>query len=526
MLKTFKMNRASLIAFAALSMGLLHCAVDANSFELEGDGHPDFVSEQEASEAMQMATASNALVFAASADAEVAQATPNTALGKSTTLGSDSSPARRSYFRFSVSGVTTAVTSAKLRCYTTNGSVNGPSIYLMKNWWNESSITWNNKPAASGGALADVGAVTAKTWMEFDVSAAVKGNGSFSFVMAPTSSDSVVCNSREASSNPPQLIVTVQAPSSPTPPPADAGAPPPADSGTEPPVEPPPSGTISCPSGFGTEVFRDDFNGTAIDKSKWQVIEQNNGGGGTFTQLTKMIANNVTVSGGRLHVASKRHCEDPYANKSAPENAGQCSGTNYYSGGWIKGTTGYAPGKGLMAFHAKMPTPVQGIFPALWARNTESSTYYGELDLIETWWDFSGKGKFSDVNLYASTTWMGTNAQFHSSSNGVGPFANLVTALHVWEVEWDATAATPSVKYFYRDAPGATRVLTKTVTADTAGLAGNVPAATFKQILTYGFRPYVDFAVNPDNTWHVGPDAAAVYNPEDVEVDSVIICKP
>lgn len=282
--------------------------------------------------------------------------------------------------------------------------------------------------------------------------------------------------------------------------------------------------SIACPSGFGTEVFRDDFNGATIDKTKWQVVEQNNGGSGSFTQITKMIANRVTVAGGRLHVGSQRHCQDPYANKSAAKNPAKCAGANYYSGGWIKATNGYAPGKGLVIFLAKMPAPVEGMFPALWARNTEGDDNYGELDLIETWWDFSGKGKKSDENLFAVTTWMGTGAAYHTSSNGFGPYANLVKSLHVWEAEWDSTAGT--IKYYYRDTPSATRVLLRTVTSSTSGLSGNVSDAKFKEILTYGFRPYVDFAVQPDSSYHVGPDTAATYDPEDVEVDSVIVCKP
>lgn len=525
----FKMNRVSMLsaaaAVAALSVGLLHCSADASDpFQLEDDGHGDApagdlspIEDQDTDQTVVASTTSK--TFGASADAEVAQMTASKNLGKATSFGSDSDPQRQSFIRFDVSGLTGTVKSAKFRCYASNGSTNGPAIYKTSGSWSETAITWNNKPSATSSALADLGSVKANSWIEFDVTSALKaGNGTYNFLMGPTSTDSVVCNSREASSNQPQLVVTMDVVQT-TPPPSD---PPP----TTTPPPPTPSTSITCPSGFATEAFRDDFNGTAIDKTKWQVIEQNNGSGGSFTQLTKMLANNVTVSNGRLHIASKRHCQDPYANKSAAENPAKCSGTNYYSGGWIKATSGYAPSKGLMIFLAKMPTPVQGIFPALWARNTESSTYYGEFDLIETWWDMSGKGKVSDSNLYASTTWMGTNAQFHTSSNQVGPMANLVSGLHVWEVEWDATAATPAVKYYYRDQPGATRVLTKTVTADTAGLSGNVSAATFKQILTYGFRPYVDFAVQPDSSWHVGPDTAATYNPEDVEVDSVIVCKP
>lgn len=282
---------------------------------------------------------------------------------------------------------------------------------------------------------------------------------------------------------------------------------------------------ISCPTTFPTEAFRDDFTGTAVDAAKWDVIQQNSGGGGTFTQLTKMLAANVAVSGGRLHIASRRHCTDPYPS-NATETPAKCSGTNYYSGGWVKTKNAYAPGKGLMVFYGKMPTPVQGIFPAFWARNARGDTLYGELDLIETWWDAKGKGTASNPNLFAVTTWMSTNAQYHTPGLVVGPFANLTTALHVWEVEWDAEATTPQARYYYRDAPGATRVLLQTVTATSNGLSGKVTAQQFQDSLRQGWRAYADFAVNPDSTWHVGPDAAATYNPDDVEIESLLICAP
>lgn len=96
----------------------------------------------------------------------------------------------------------------------------------------------------------------------------------------------------------------------------------------------------------------------------------------------------------------------------------------------------------------------------------------------------------------------------------------------MWEVEWDAAASPAAIRYYYRDAPGAARVLLRTVTYQSAGLSGNVSAAQFKTIVSDGWRPYIDFAVQPDSVWHVGPDAAATYDPEDVQVESVVVCKP
>lgn len=287
-----------------------------------------------------------------------------------------------------------------------------------------------------------------------------------------------------------------------------------------------PPATIGCPTGFGTEVFRDDFNGTAVDTAKWSVVQQNTGGG-EFTQLTKMLRSNVTVANGRLKIASRRHCIDPYTNPGAAENPEKCAGTSYYSGGWLKTVGSYAPSRGLMVFQAKMPAPVAGTFPALWARNTYGDMYYGELDLIENWWDMVGKGNSTNnASLFSSTTHVVTDAWHHTNSNSSPLIANLVSVFHVWEVEWDATVTPATVRYYYRDAPGATRVLLRTVTNQTPGLSGYVTEDQLKTTLNAGWRAYVDFAVQPDTVWHVGPDTAQTYDPEDLEVDSVIICKP
>ncbi|GEN12030.1 hypothetical protein SAMN05443572_111302 [Myxococcus fulvus] len=283
--------------------------------------------------------------------------------------------------------------------------------------------------------------------------------------------------------------------------------------------------TLECPAGFTRELFRDDFDGSALDATKWDVIQGNNNpSGGAFTQLTKMLRANVKVEGGRLKVSSKRHCVDPYPNIT-PENPARCAGTNYYSGAWLKGKGTFAPGKGLMAFHAKMPPPMPGTFPALWARNSFGDARYGELDLIETWWD-SPKGTANDPNRFSATTHVGSSPMIHTSNNEVGPFANLVTASHVWEVEWDAGATPAVARYYYRDSLGSTRILVRTATYQTSGFNGRVTDAAFRTALADGWRPYIDFAVQPEGTWNVGPDTAAVYDPQDLEVDSVIICAP
>ncbi|WP_437756312.1 glycoside hydrolase family 16 protein [Sorangium sp. So ce1389] len=294
---------------------------------------------------------------------------------------------------------------------------------------------------------------------------------------------------------------------------------------------PDPVTTISCPPGYA-EVFRDDFNGTSVDTTKWNVANQNSGEA-EYIRLTHMLAANVSVSAGTLKIASKRHCSDPYPTVS-PEHPGQCGGTNYYSGGLVTGKTGYAAGKGMMIFRAKMPSPVPGYFPALWARNTHpwQTNTYGELDLIEKWWDPLSKGVHADDDLMAETTWIydGANTP-HTTGNVFGPYAGSSTGFHVWEVEWDAGVTPATIKYYYRDTPTSTRHLLRTVTYS-SGWNRPMTDALMKAAIddtgcspgNCGFRPYVDFAVQPDTTYHVSPDTATTYDPSDLEVDSVITC--
>jgi myo-inositol-hexaphosphate 3-phosphohydrolase len=154
-------------------------------------------------------SASVTTTFGAEADAAVQSGTPSTNLGTSVKLLADTSPAEESYLRFSVAGLPGAVQGAKLRLYATNGSTNGPAVYGTGTAWDEAAITWaSGRPARTTGVVADAAAVPSGTWVEYDVTSLVTGNGPVSFNLAPTSSDGTDVSSREATTNRPQLVVT------------------------------------------------------------------------------------------------------------------------------------------------------------------------------------------------------------------------------------------------------------------------------------------------------------------------------
>ena len=159
------------------------------------------------------------LTLAPEADATVAKASPALNQGQTTSLGVDNSPVLESYLRFSVTGLTQAVTAAAVRLFVTNGSSKGPALFSTTNVWTETGITWANKPARTGPAVAGAGKLAAGAYVEFDVTKLVTGNGTYSFDLAGTSTDGAAFASREASANRPQLLVTTGSQPQPPPPP-------------------------------------------------------------------------------------------------------------------------------------------------------------------------------------------------------------------------------------------------------------------------------------------------------------------
>ncbi|MBN2115111.1 MAG: DNRLRE domain-containing protein, partial [Anaerolineales bacterium] len=157
------------------------------------------------------------LTFITVADARVYQGSPTTNYGYQTNIQADAGPGtsvQRSYLRFDVSGISGPIESVKLRVYcTTNGTVNGPAAYLADNTWIErgtGGVTWNTQPALLSGAFDNKGAIAAASWVEYDVTALVTGDGTYTFALVADSYDGVTFSSREGSFDP-ELVVTLDA---------------------------------------------------------------------------------------------------------------------------------------------------------------------------------------------------------------------------------------------------------------------------------------------------------------------------
>jgi hypothetical protein len=150
----------------------------------------------------------------ASADVTVAEGEPKALFGQSPTLFVDGGEDEDSYsfLRFDVTDVTRPITRAVVRLHTTEkswaGTSDGPAIFAAEGDWSEEDLTWDDRPAMTSDGLDDASEIEPQSTVEFDVSAHVSANGSYSFALISTSSDGVQFFSREGTS-PPELIVYV-----------------------------------------------------------------------------------------------------------------------------------------------------------------------------------------------------------------------------------------------------------------------------------------------------------------------------
>ena len=148
-------------------------------------------------------------------DAHVKSSSPTSNYGSASTIQirETSEPRYHGYFKFEVAGLVDGVQSAILRLYVTDASDDGGSIYAVSNnyaddsaAWTEDGLVWNNAPTLPATPLDSVGSTTTGQWVEWDVTTAVSGNGTFSFGLSSNSSNSAIYSSSEGS-NPPQLLI-------------------------------------------------------------------------------------------------------------------------------------------------------------------------------------------------------------------------------------------------------------------------------------------------------------------------------
>ncbi len=121
----------------------------------------------------------------------------------------DGSPVTNGYLRFNVSvPADEVVTSATLRLYTTSSSGSGFTVHgVASTTWGETTTTYGNAPAI-GSQVAASGSYPGNAYVSVNVTPLVTGSGLVSMAIKRTSTSSNTYNSRQASSNRPQLVVS------------------------------------------------------------------------------------------------------------------------------------------------------------------------------------------------------------------------------------------------------------------------------------------------------------------------------
>ena len=156
--------------------------------------------------------------FVVTADTYVRSSRPTHIFGGNVDLKvrKSSTADRNVYLKFTVSGVTGTVESAQIRLECTDGSQKGGSIFSVSNNfigsgtpWTEEALAWENAPAIAGSPLVTLGFVNTGQIVEFDVTAAVAGDGTYSFAIINDTSDLANYNAKEsATPTPPVLVIT------------------------------------------------------------------------------------------------------------------------------------------------------------------------------------------------------------------------------------------------------------------------------------------------------------------------------
>ena len=150
--------------------------------------------------------------FTPTDDAYVQELNPTNNYGTDTQMRirQPSSNEQHGYVKFNVSGTSGTVTNATLRLYQ-NGDVqmNGPSAHAVADTsWTEGAITWNNKPAM-GATLDTVNNPPQLTWVEFDVTSHVTGDGLVTLgITGTTNSNHCRFATKEDGTFIPELVVT------------------------------------------------------------------------------------------------------------------------------------------------------------------------------------------------------------------------------------------------------------------------------------------------------------------------------
>ena len=178
-----------------------------------------------------------------------------------------------------------------------------------------------------------------------------------------------------------------------------------------------PAPTTPAPSGWQLS-FSDEFNGTAVDSTKWNTRNNTS----LSYEESYLLARNVNVSDGVLNVTAKR----------------ETVGAKNYTSGYLDSIGKFSQRYGLWKVRAKLNTPIgqsQGLWPCpLWLRGDTSPM---EIDVVEGWG--TGATPINNYRVGSASTSIHQNTMGGGGkvSGWLSPAGTDLSAdFHVYEVEW------------------------------------------------------------------------------------------
>ncbi|MET9400716.1 DNRLRE domain-containing protein [Kitasatospora sp. NPDC002965] len=437
--------------------------------------------------------------FTPVADTYAYSSNPSTNYGTSGQLGVDNSPAKRTFLKFTVSGLTAPVTGAKLRIHTDDVSgaesgSGGTFRSLSSTTWSETGLTWNNQPAVDGPVLGSIGSVSRNAWYEVDVTSYVQGNGTFAIGVTSASSDGADYDSRESGSTAPQLVITT-----------DTGTPSPSPTVTSSPTATPtatPTPTTS-PTGGADPVL----------VGAGDIANSGNGDEAT-AKLLDGIPGTVFNAG-----------DNAYPDGSASDY------TNYYAPTWGRHKARTKPAPGNHEYNTSGATGYYNYFGA--AAGTAGQGYYS-YDL-GNWHVVALNSNISTSTGSAQEQWLRadlaasnkpctlaywhhprfTSGSNHGPSTSVGP---LVQALYDYNADVIVTGHNHQYERFAPMNPGGALDTTRGIRHFVAGMGGashysfgTIQAnSEARNSDTYGVLKFT--LHNNGYTWQFVPEAGKTYN--------------
>jgi len=170
------------------------------------------ISDNDARRVIVSAGGAETITFTPIDDAQISRGSRDANFGDESLFTVDDDPRRDGLLRFAVTGLAQrSVSRVILRLYVRDQSNSGGKAFATtSSTWNEQSVTWNNAPGFAGSAIDEIGSVSDNTWVEFNLTTFVTGDGIVSLRLRSDSANRVDYAAKEFGGGfAPQLLIDV-----------------------------------------------------------------------------------------------------------------------------------------------------------------------------------------------------------------------------------------------------------------------------------------------------------------------------